>query len=84
MHGRRHTRAIPLGYPRQSFSVHPPALCGCVRFKRVEDLCWLKTNKGRQDQGCATPAISAILTRTKEHCLVAMKGEATSEVHPLV
>jgi len=41
-------------------------------FRRIEDLTWVKTNKTQK--GRAKEGGDGLLVRTKEHCLVGMKG----------
>ena len=43
-------------------------------FRRCEDICWIKTNhkSGRGSHQVMEP--SAVLNRTKEHCLMGIKG----------
>lgn len=50
-------------------------------FRRVEDICWVKTNRtaptderGRVKRQSVMYGDSSILQRTKEHCLVGVKG----------
>jgi len=50
-------------------------------FRRIEDICWVKTNRlspmderGRVTQGSVMYGDSAIVQRTKEHCVVGVKG----------
>lgn len=47
-------------------------------FRRVEDLVWIKTNKERNPRTGYLQAMNqepySILTHTKEHCLMGMKG----------
>lgn len=63
-------------------------------YKRCEDICWLKTNKKRmtqrnQGQRQTKPAVlhlhddQSILQRTKEHCLMGIKGtvKRSSDTH---
>ncbi|XP_072038432.1 N(6)-adenosine-methyltransferase non-catalytic subunit METTL14-like [Amphiura filiformis] len=47
----------------------------CLRdwgFRRCEDICWIKTNM--KNPGNITLEPNAILQRTKEHCLMGIKG----------
>jgi len=42
-------------------------------FRRCEDICWIRTNtKNRGQHSLIEPR--AVLTRTKEHCLMGIKG----------
>jgi len=50
-------------------------------FRRVEDICWVKTNRnalvderGRVKQGSVMYGDTSILQRSKEHCIVGVKG----------
>jgi len=50
-------------------------------FRRIEDICWVKTNRlsskdehGKVREGSAMYGDSSILQRTKEHCVVGVKG----------
>lgn len=50
-------------------------------FRRVEDICWVKTNRlaqlderGRVKQGTVMYGDSSVLQRSKEHCIVGVKG----------
>jgi len=50
-------------------------------FRRVEDICWVKTNRlarqderGRVKQGTVMYGDSSALQRSKEHCIVGVKG----------
>eukprot|EP00933_Yihiella_yeosuensis_P017282 TRINITY_DN14474_c0_g1_i1.p1 TRINITY_DN14474_c0_g1~~TRINITY_DN14474_c0_g1_i1.p1 ORF type:complete len:485 (+),score=73.96 TRINITY_DN14474_c0_g1_i1:85-1539(+) len=50
-------------------------------FRRVEDICWVKTNrlaatdhKGRVKRQTVMYGDQSILQRTKEHCIVGVKG----------
>lgn len=50
-------------------------------FRRVEDICWVKTNRvaqvderGRVKQGSVMYGDTSILQRTKEHCVLGVKG----------
>ncbi|KAJ9531964.1 hypothetical protein QJQ45_003668 [Haematococcus lacustris] len=48
-------------------------------FKRVEDICWIKTNKERNPRTGYLQAVNqetySVLTHTKEHCLVGLRGQ---------
>ena len=41
-------------------------------FRRCEDICWIRTNNKNSGTGILDPR--AVLTRTKEHCLMGIKG----------
>jgi len=41
-------------------------------FRRCEDICWIRTNNKNKDRSILDPR--AVLTRTKEHCLMGIKG----------
>ena len=41
-------------------------------FRRCEDICWIRTNTKNKDRSIMDPR--AVLTRTKEHCLMGIKG----------
>ena len=48
-------------------------------FRRCEDLCWIKTNhaSGQRNQATISHQVmepNAVLQRTKEHCLMGIKG----------
>lgn len=50
-------------------------------FRRVEDICWVKTNRaapvddrGNVKQGSVMYGDTSILQRSKEHCLLGVKG----------
>ncbi|PAA75448.1 hypothetical protein BOX15_Mlig030536g7, partial [Macrostomum lignano] len=48
----------------------------CLRkwgFRRCEDICWIKTNKGRPGHKLVE-AETALFQQTKEHCLMGIKG----------
>ncbi|VDP93846.1 unnamed protein product [Echinostoma caproni] len=47
----------------------------CLRkwgFRRCEDICWIKTNRGRPGHEALEPG--AVFQRTKEHCLMGIHG----------
>ncbi|CAH8619826.1 unnamed protein product [Dicrocoelium dendriticum] len=47
----------------------------CLRkwgFRRCEDICWIKTNKGTPGHEALEPG--AVFQRTKEHCLMGIHG----------
>lgn len=56
------------------------ALLRAWGFRRIEDVCWLKRNVGvanRRAQATALAALAAppqLLARTKEHCIVGVRG----------
>ena len=41
-------------------------------FRRCEDICWIRTNARQSGTGILDPR--AVLARTKEHCLMGIKG----------
>ncbi len=44
-------------------------------YRRCEELCWVKTNKqGQQQQPDQPTSTTSLLVRTKEHCLMGIKG----------
>ena len=46
-------------------------------FRRCEDICWVKTNKKAAEEGNASNVTydeNSILVRTKEHCLMGIRG----------
>ena len=43
-------------------------------FRRAEDICWIKTNKGGPDEKKDARPPGEFLVRTVEHCLVGIKG----------
>ncbi|KAI0270648.1 MT-A70-domain-containing protein [Gloeopeniophorella convolvens] len=43
-------------------------------YRRCEDVCWVKTNR-KNNQGPGTdPPTTSLLTRTKQHCLIGIRG----------
>lgn len=56
-------------------------------FRRVEDICWVKTNRaaptderGHAKQGHVMYGDTSLLQRTKEHCLLCVKGSLKRSV----
>lgn len=41
-------------------------------YRRCEDICWIKTNKKKPGHKNLEPG--ALFQRTKEHCLMGIKG----------
>ncbi|KAF7489075.1 N6-adenosine-methyltransferase non-catalytic subunit [Sarcoptes scabiei] len=49
----------------------------CLRkwgFRRCEDICWIKTNHNQKKKHLKNLEPKAIFQRTKEHCLMGIKG----------
>ncbi|KAL5478851.1 KAR4 [Sanghuangporus weigelae] len=43
-------------------------------YRRCEDICWVKTNKGNNKGPGTDPPTTSLLTRTKQHCLMGIRG----------
>ncbi|GLJ55576.1 hypothetical protein SUGI_1193490 [Cryptomeria japonica] len=50
-------------------------------FKRIDDICWLKTNhESRSMSDFVNRDSNSIFKRTKEHCLVGLKGMISADM----
>ncbi|KAL5498267.1 KAR4 [Sanghuangporus vaninii] len=43
-------------------------------YRRCEDICWVKTNKDNNKGPGTDPPTTSLLTRTKQHCLMGIRG----------
>ncbi|KAL1738601.1 MT-A70-domain-containing protein, partial [Schizophyllum fasciatum] len=43
-------------------------------YRRCEDVVWVKTNKTTNDGPGTDPPTTSLLTRTKQHCLIGIRG----------
>ncbi|KAI0297011.1 MT-A70-domain-containing protein [Multifurca ochricompacta] len=43
-------------------------------YRRCEDVCWVKTNRESNDGPGTDPPTTSLLTRTKQHCLIGIRG----------
>lgn len=43
-------------------------------YRRCEDVVWVKTNKTKNHGPGTDPPTTSLLTRTKEHCLMGIRG----------